>query len=413
MGEACEALGTPVTGGNVSLYNENPSGAVYPDARRSAWSASSTRSRTSRASTFRDDGDAIVLLGEPTDELGGERVSRAHPRRGGRRAAALRSRRASGADRRAARGDSAAASSARRTTAATAASPSRSPSAASWIATRQRSARRSICRHGATLPTRALLFGEAQGARRRLDRRCPTRCSRIAAAARRAGARRSARSRAPSAPFTDHDRRSRDQRAARRRSREAYHEAIPRIMSRARVARRTWRSTSRLAASELMCGIFGVRGQPDAVALAQARPVLAAASRTGVGRRRRRRRNGDARGVRSMGLVSDMSHSAARRRCTGSLAIGHTRYSTSGSSTIENAQPVARALARRPHHARAQRQPHQRRRAARASSRSRARSSPRRRTPRSSSTGSRARTRATPEERARRRAAAASRARTA
>ena len=30
MGEACTALGTPVTGGNVSLYNENPRGAVYP-----------------------------------------------------------------------------------------------------------------------------------------------------------------------------------------------------------------------------------------------------------------------------------------------------------------------------------------------------------------------------------------------
>ena len=30
MGEACIALNTPVTGGNVSLYNENPSGAVYP-----------------------------------------------------------------------------------------------------------------------------------------------------------------------------------------------------------------------------------------------------------------------------------------------------------------------------------------------------------------------------------------------
>ncbi|MGH7649990.1 MAG: phosphoribosylformylglycinamidine synthase subunit PurL, partial [Gemmatimonadaceae bacterium] len=30
IGEACRALGTPVTGGNVSLYNESPSGAVYP-----------------------------------------------------------------------------------------------------------------------------------------------------------------------------------------------------------------------------------------------------------------------------------------------------------------------------------------------------------------------------------------------
>ncbi len=33
MAEACVALGTPVTGGNVSLYNESPNGAVYPDAR--------------------------------------------------------------------------------------------------------------------------------------------------------------------------------------------------------------------------------------------------------------------------------------------------------------------------------------------------------------------------------------------
>jgi phosphoribosylformylglycinamidine synthase len=30
MGEACEAFGTPVTGGNVSFYNENPEGAVFP-----------------------------------------------------------------------------------------------------------------------------------------------------------------------------------------------------------------------------------------------------------------------------------------------------------------------------------------------------------------------------------------------
>ncbi|MFV1981008.1 MAG: AIR synthase related protein, partial [Rhodothermia bacterium] len=30
MGEACEAFGTPVTGGNVSFYNESPEGAVFP-----------------------------------------------------------------------------------------------------------------------------------------------------------------------------------------------------------------------------------------------------------------------------------------------------------------------------------------------------------------------------------------------
>ena len=30
MGDACRAFGTPVTGGNVSFYNENPEGAIYP-----------------------------------------------------------------------------------------------------------------------------------------------------------------------------------------------------------------------------------------------------------------------------------------------------------------------------------------------------------------------------------------------
>ena len=30
MGDACRALNTPVTGGNVSFYNENPKGAIYP-----------------------------------------------------------------------------------------------------------------------------------------------------------------------------------------------------------------------------------------------------------------------------------------------------------------------------------------------------------------------------------------------
>ncbi|HEY2027055.1 MAG TPA: class II glutamine amidotransferase, partial [Gemmatimonadaceae bacterium] len=48
---------------------------------------------------------------------------------------------------------------------------------------------------------------------------------------------------------------------------------------------------------------------------------------------------GAARGVRSMGLVSDMPN-AQLDALHGTMAIGHTRYSTAGSSTIENAQPV-------------------------------------------------------------------------
>ena len=30
LGDACRALGLPVTGGNVSLYNESPTGAIAP-----------------------------------------------------------------------------------------------------------------------------------------------------------------------------------------------------------------------------------------------------------------------------------------------------------------------------------------------------------------------------------------------
>jgi phosphoribosylformylglycinamidine synthase len=36
MGDACKVLGTPVTGGNVSFYNESPGYAVYPTPQ-SGW----------------------------------------------------------------------------------------------------------------------------------------------------------------------------------------------------------------------------------------------------------------------------------------------------------------------------------------------------------------------------------------
>ena len=64
------ALGTPVTGGNVSLYNESPAGAVYPDAGDRHGRARSTTSTTSRASRFSDARRRDRLLGEPTGELG-------------------------------------------------------------------------------------------------------------------------------------------------------------------------------------------------------------------------------------------------------------------------------------------------------------------------------------------------------
>ena len=69
MKEACEALGTPVTGGNVSLYNENPTGAVYPTPVIGMVGLVDSLAHITRSS-FSTPGDAIVLLGDNTDELG-------------------------------------------------------------------------------------------------------------------------------------------------------------------------------------------------------------------------------------------------------------------------------------------------------------------------------------------------------
>ncbi|MEK0430759.1 MAG: hypothetical protein RL139_563 [Gemmatimonadota bacterium] len=70
MGDACRALETPVTGGNVSLYNENPQGAVYPTPTIGMVGVLEDAAHATRM-TFTTPGDAIVLLGENTDELGG------------------------------------------------------------------------------------------------------------------------------------------------------------------------------------------------------------------------------------------------------------------------------------------------------------------------------------------------------
>jgi phosphoribosylformylglycinamidine synthase len=78
MGEACRALGTPVTGGNVSLYNENPRGAVYPTPVVGMVGVIESLEHVTR-SAFSTVGDRIVLLGSPTAELGGsEYLQRVH-----------------------------------------------------------------------------------------------------------------------------------------------------------------------------------------------------------------------------------------------------------------------------------------------------------------------------------------------
>ncbi|HUR00151.1 MAG TPA: phosphoribosylformylglycinamidine synthase subunit PurL [Gemmatimonadaceae bacterium] len=70
MGEACRALGTPVTGGNVSLYNESPAGAVYPTPVIGMVGLIDDVAHITRA-TFQHDRDTILLLGDLGNELGG------------------------------------------------------------------------------------------------------------------------------------------------------------------------------------------------------------------------------------------------------------------------------------------------------------------------------------------------------
>ena len=69
MAEACTALETPVTGGNVSFYNQNPSGAVYPTPTIGMIGVLDDITRAT-GMAFVGAGDAIVLLGDNTDELG-------------------------------------------------------------------------------------------------------------------------------------------------------------------------------------------------------------------------------------------------------------------------------------------------------------------------------------------------------
>ena len=83
MAEACEALDTPVTGGNVSFYNESPTGAVFPTPTIGMVGLIADIDRVI-GGAFETPGHAIVLLGEPTNELGAsEYLSRIHGRTAG------------------------------------------------------------------------------------------------------------------------------------------------------------------------------------------------------------------------------------------------------------------------------------------------------------------------------------------
>jgi len=70
IGEACRALNVPITGGNVSLYNETNGEAIYPTPILGVVGVIDDASKVV-ARAFRQDGDDVVLLGEGFGELGG------------------------------------------------------------------------------------------------------------------------------------------------------------------------------------------------------------------------------------------------------------------------------------------------------------------------------------------------------
>ena len=70
IGEACRALDTPITGGNVSLYNETDGKAIYPTPVIGVVGLLEHADRVV-SRRFQSAGDAIVLLGEGLGELGG------------------------------------------------------------------------------------------------------------------------------------------------------------------------------------------------------------------------------------------------------------------------------------------------------------------------------------------------------
>jgi phosphoribosylformylglycinamidine synthase len=70
IGEACRVLETPVTGGNVSFYNESPDRAVYPTPTIGMLGILDDI-RHATTAFFKNAGDEIALLGANLEEVGG------------------------------------------------------------------------------------------------------------------------------------------------------------------------------------------------------------------------------------------------------------------------------------------------------------------------------------------------------
>lgn len=67
IGDACRALNTPVTGGNVSFYNESPDYAVYPTPVIGMMGLIENI-KNSMTSFFKNEGDIIALIGKSPED---------------------------------------------------------------------------------------------------------------------------------------------------------------------------------------------------------------------------------------------------------------------------------------------------------------------------------------------------------
>jgi phosphoribosylformylglycinamidine synthase II len=82
LAEACVRFGTPVTGGNVSLYNQSPNGAIDPTPTVGMVGVIDEERWITRQ-FFRDPSDVIYLIGPVGDELGASQFLKiVHGRKG-------------------------------------------------------------------------------------------------------------------------------------------------------------------------------------------------------------------------------------------------------------------------------------------------------------------------------------------
>jgi phosphoribosylformylglycinamidine synthase len=68
MGEACKKFDTPVTGGNVSFYNQSPDGAVYPTPTIGMVGVLD-RVQDKMTLDFKEEGDILFLVGKSRDDI--------------------------------------------------------------------------------------------------------------------------------------------------------------------------------------------------------------------------------------------------------------------------------------------------------------------------------------------------------